>query len=517
MKFIKICNKGTSPRRALEVLGFGFAKNNAKESIGIFETGFKIASTMALRLGIKVAFSSADDRGPYMLTFGVTVETVSNGKETKTLSKLRYIYDDGTFFDSGRGLEAFKGWQAVLNNEKNTAYPIVREGVANARDEDPNYTIEYDVPKIEQAPAGYSALYIEQTKEVLVVLRDSPEKYFKFRGAKPIFEAPGIGAVYAKTPNRTRFFVCGYLASTEFTGIWQTLFDYDIYDRTIFGEYRGIKNRLAYFKKAGELLTNIKDEAFVMAVLKHCVKNPKAYELVFLKEVKDFPQEFKDICLKFWQTYPDFGEEAVLATGKEEVDRRAEHFGFKVVSPRREILLDLFKKAGIPDSAQAAKSRLNIVTYRRLTPEERKKVKEALVYFCGMKYFRDNLGTVQIGAFKDIDNPKEEFFGLAIGNKIYLNEKLLRGEMVDKDGYELPRTINHELAHYISGAGDLTQKFEDVADKNMFLVMWYLKKSLDRLRTDNVKVSEVCDDFVDDTEIDFFDIEETGENAKDKK
>jgi len=511
MKFVAIKNKGAVSRRCLELIGLGFDKDNPKEAIGRFKSGFKAATVLSLRLGIKVYAASTGEDDSFILNFDTFKEVFKNGNKQKMVSRVRYNYDNGRVFIPDWTVDAFSDWQGALICEKNKAYPILREYVANARDEDAGYSIEFDVEKINPAPLGYTIIYIEQTEEVLSVLKGSKDRYFKFMGAKPIVIIPDVGAIYSGSPGEARFFACGYLvAANPCTS--KPFFDYDIYDQDIFSENRGIKNRLEYFKKTGRLIMAIKDRSLIKVILLHCIANSDAYERSFLCEADLMPDDFKNFCLKFWEEGPEYGKTAVLASGNSDYDRYAEYIGYKVISFVDGRLSEIFKKAGVPDMEQIIKDRNSKIKFRRFSEEEKKKVRDACRLFFRFKYYKENLEKVLLGVFADSTAaaPKK-FYGITEDFlKIYFNEKLLDGTIKGEDDFEVPRTLLHEIIHCVSRAADLTSEFQGTADRISFMNLWYANEALDALEGEGIKLSEVCGEFVDDEEEpDFTEVEES--------
>ncbi len=497
-KYVKITNSGPAQRECLEYFGLGTEKSNKEQSIGKFTTGFKMAVISATRLGMEIIVSSADETDSFILKFEIAEISVRNGKTARKDETIVYKYSDGEIFKPGIALSAFKEWDGALLMEKNKAYPIVREFVANARDEDPDFKIEFDVSDIRQALLGKTVVYIEQTEEVIDALKNYSSRYFKFLGNdQPILKIPGEGAIYPRSSfSDRRFFACGCLICAE-TISNAVLYEYDIYDRDIFNESRGIKSRTEYFRKAGDLILRA-DDCLLRTMLNNIFSKPDLFEATFLGHAGNIPEKIKEACREVFFEHPDFGKNAVLSSNSKN-DVYAEGAGFKVIQNFHR-LHGFFKKIGIKTSREIMEESFKAAKFRGPTEEERLQIKRAVLkYFWRINQYRKDLLSFPLLTFVEAE---------AAGKTCYVTgwapnyDTIALRDVVYKDAFSLVKTMEHEFCHCVSKFHDSELGFMNWRDWFVTNLLFSLSEALEKLEKCGIKPSEVSGAFRDIEECD---------------
>jgi len=492
-EYVKIINKGPVHRLFLEIIGLGTKRGRPNNgiSVGQWKSGFKLATPAALRLGINVVASSTDEIGPYILRFELLpIGLVQKGKVLDD-ELIRYVYSDGTFKDMTISINAFPEFDKPIGDDDNPAYPVLREYIANARDEDVDYGIETNVTKIEQAPRGFTVVYIEQTREILGMLDVLSPRYFKFFDEIPLLRVPELGAIYPKSEKgKTRFFNHGYLVGCEegedFGG---TCFDYDVFGKDIVNEMRWIKDKHLFDKRLAKLFCHIEDYAILKAVIDFAVENTFAYEnTVFgLVEKEDMSENFKQLCRQVWTD--KFGKGAYLKCGKPYIDANAESLGLKLASAGYYVN-EFFKKAGIMTTEGALQDRLRQMSIREPDANERARIYNVIrQYLLRINFYRE---LVQKYPIKIMRDPNAIAAGLA--NRF--EEICIEESRLKEDDLEILLIYLHELRHCRSKLTDADfRKFMMQADHEIRYLLALLKIALDALEKQGIKPSDICEAF----------------------
>lgn len=497
--YVKITNNGPVQRECLEFLGLGTTKGNKGQSIGKFTTGFKMAIISATRLGMEVAVSSAGEADSFILNFETVDVDIRDGDAIKKEKLIVYKYSDGKIFKPGISLSAFKEWGRALIDEENKAYPIVREFIANARDEDPDFKIEFDVSDIEQAPFGKTVVYVEQTPEVLDVLKNFSACYFKFlNDENPVLEIPGAGAIYPRSSLvERRFFARGYLVCTEKLYV-NMLYEYDIDDADIFSESRGIKNRMEYFRKAAALILRA-DDFFLRTALNNIFSDPDLCEATFLQYAEDTSEDIREVCREVFSGHPDFGPKAILSGNSGKDDAYAEGLGYKIIRESHK-LHGFFEKIGIRTIREIMGELYKAAKFRPPTEEERLEAKRVILkYLWRIRYYRENLlnfplltfvgSESSVGLYK-IKGWAPDYSAIALRDGVY------------KSIFSLVKVLDHELCHCVSRFHDSDAGFINWRDWLVAYLLFSLSAAHDKLEELGVKLPEVDKDFYDIEECD---------------
>lgn len=492
--YVKIENAGATNRRSFEVFGFGESKRNTKDAIGKFRSGAKIAAAMAQRLGLEIIITSAPEDGAYVLEFETYEEKVVTHLGVKTEKMLLYKYSDGRVFEPSVALSAFYDWNWHLGyDKKSEVYSVLREFLANARDEDPDYNMEFGVSEITPAKKGRTAVYIEQTPEVLDILCFNPDPFFKFLGEPPILEIPGAGAIYPKAnPEEMRFFACGYLISCDKV-VFESLYDYDIYDGDLFTEQRSLKDRERYFGGMAKIIAGMDESSFDIldSIIQYACETDICYEHHALRNITESSEDFKKMCLRIWRNL--HGEKAVLSSGDSLDDADVKGFHRKIISLPI-YMGPFFQRMGIKDSREERKKIGASFVARPPAPEEYKRFENIYDrYLRRVKYYR-GVKDCPWEVFEDLSDMPAAGFALNY-EKIAVN----KNEFNDKSDANFLKTVLHEFRHVISKKPDHDFRgFMKFADIEITYLIILLSVTLDALEKMGVKLSELCPEFVDE-------------------
>lgn len=472
-KHVKITNKGTVNRLLLEIIGLGTKQGRHDDVliVGQYHSGFKLATPAAIRMGMEVVAASSDVIGPYVLNFATKKISLVQDGETIGAELLCYNYSDGREVCLSIALTAFPQWERAIGDDGNRVYPILREYIANARDEDRNYALEFGATDIAEPPAGYTAVYLEETEDTDTVLKKYPDRYFKFMGAVPLFAVPDAGAIYPKSSKDIRFFNQGYLVGCkEGEYLSEALYDYDVCGKDIVNEIRTIRDQDVYDRRVAELFTRIRNKLLLRKIIDFVHGNLLSYEAGIFKWIKrsEAPEEFKALCREIWKD--KFGEMSVISCGKGSIDSEAKDIlGLNVVAVPYD-LREFFKSIGIKDSEQRMKEFLADLGERPLNEDERKLIegiKEK--YFNELDYYRRVAAQYSVAVLID----KFQFLsGRAPGCKrVLMSEKYLN----EADEHALLETYLHELRHCITGLHDTSRDFGKTADFEIVYLLEYAR------------------------------------------
>ncbi|MFH1193591.1 MAG: hypothetical protein V1661_01195 [bacterium] len=494
-RYIKISNRGMVNRLFLEVIGLGNKRQKKTEdgvSIGQFHSGFKLATPSALSLGLDVVISSSDSHGPFVLGFETKeINIVHNGQEI--IDKLIcYKYSDGNPLALPVALSAFPDWGKPLGDDSSNFYNIFREYIANARDEDVDFTIEEAVTDIVQAPAGRTALYIEENGEILELLRNSAP-YFKFLSSSPpIFNAPGTGAIYPKsTPGFIRLFNQGYLVSCQKEdGLLRIcLYDYDAVGKELVAETRVLKNQEVFDDKIAKLFSRITDRELLERLVVFAAENIFSYEAKIFARLKkeDISAEFCVLCLDIWKKH--YGENALLASGDAVWDIEAKNLlRCSVVKPGHH-MVDFFKQLGILDAKEALRMLLDTMKFRNLTPEENQRVEDIISDYLDCLDYYANIRQYNIEALES-----EKFRGYTANS--YSTIAIATHLFKEADEGVL-RTLTHEFRHCETQVSDSNFRvFMKRADEEIVYLLINIKMLADELRKMGVDPKTVSPNFI---------------------
>ncbi len=214
--YVMFQNVGATDFYALYLVGFT-DKAGDPNSIGMFGSGFKLAVTAALRLGIDVAVYLGRDK----VTFKKAVRQVK-GEEVEQLVFVRETPEGET-----RELDTNLTLGYGAKDWKNP-WVIFREMLANCRDADPRgYEVVAGVEP--RGREGFTRVFVEATEEILEIYRNMDYYFKEERHAMFVCEE---GRVYPKcAPEGNTYFYCKgmYVLTTRDT----SLFDLDLHHMPI--------------------------------------------------------------------------------------------------------------------------------------------------------------------------------------------------------------------------------------------------------------------------------------------
>ena len=489
MGYIKIVNKGIVHRRRLEILGISIKQkleDKLETIIGQFGSGFKMAVVVALRLNLKVAIASFDEYGPYILTFKKKRETIPYHNNVEKVYIIVYSYSDTGDRDTGISLTAFPKWTSSIG-EANPYYPIVREFLTNARDEDDFFTIVRG-QNICYADPGQTVVYIESNIDIenIILNRD---RYFKFfYTTDAIFKISGIGAIYKKTSqDETRLFVQGCLARVS--SKISSIFDYDIEDQSVLSEERSIGNYQRFKELVAKMIMSIDDLAFIESIIKEAYRDEFSFEASVIAYIKknDISKNMQAILVNIWNKM--FGVKSVLNFSDNIYNIEAEKLlGYKNIFIHNPLYL-LFRFAGILNSKELVEKCVGNIENREMTEEESNIVSQIInSYLSHIKKIIDELKKYPIKTSIDrlkISGGLSDYSSIQIEESMYRNN---RGEIL--------AVLLHELRHCRSKLHDTDYRaFLKIAEEETILVLIMLRQALAKLKELGVNPADISDLF----------------------
>lgn len=450
-RYIKITNQGTTPRDFLKIIGVGGKDDRAGDNsvFGQFKSGYKIASIIALRRGLTIAASSTDDEGRYALTYITQSKTIKhNGKEI-IIQKICYWHSDGKdewIEESSFALEAFPKWLDAAGDDNSETYPILRELIANARDEDKDFRCETGIERLQMAPPGQTVVYMEETNDALRVLGPDVDRYFKFFGASPLFEVSGVGAIYPKSaPNEIRFFNRGYLIGCrKHDELFHTsCFDYDIFAGDLLSEEKVLreKDKGKYSSHLAHVFLSIRDKDLLRQMIESAFES-SSYELEIIRFANcagNLPADFAALCREIW--VEKFGPKAILSSDNVNHNNEAANLlQFSVIN-LYDSLKNFFKKAGIEDVSQKIASFNRGLKECSPTSSEQEKIDRIrATYLDGHLYYRELAEKYPVTVLLDES-------GVAAGVALDYNRCAITETVIAKSDAEFLLSLVHELRH----------------------------------------------------------------------
>ncbi len=205
--YVMFQNAGATDFYALYLVGFT-DKTGDPNSIGMFGSGFKLAVTAALRLGIDLIVYLGRDK--------VTFKTATRSVKGEDIEQLVFVREspDGEVKELDTNLTlgyGAKDWKK--------AWVVFREMLANCRDADPRgYEVVAGVEP--RGREGFTRVFIEATEEVMEIYRNM-DSYFK-EERNATFSCDE-GRVYPKcAPDGYTYFYCKgmYVLMTRETSLY---------------------------------------------------------------------------------------------------------------------------------------------------------------------------------------------------------------------------------------------------------------------------------------------------------
>ena len=325
--FLKIKNQGTVGRKFYELIGASNKRNRMSDPnvIGNKGSGAKLAVVPLLRLGLDVAVSSSDSDGEYILRY----DTQEVDLGSRKASQIIFDYGAGNRFPSQLTLEAFRDWDRPIGDDDMKVFKALREYIANAWDEDKNFTVEF-VDVIVQASPGTSVAYLTATDEVRHILEHLP-RYFKLlTKEKPRF-ATHTGAILSKSePGVTRLFSQGVLVDCKKLH-YTSVFDYSLDDKWLLSEERVIREWSDYQGAVGSLWFHINDITLIRELMGAIFSSEDDGRLE-RAAIGSFKTPWSDNSVLWLQAWRElFGEKALIGVGVVQTDQTARDTGWIVV------------------------------------------------------------------------------------------------------------------------------------------------------------------------------------------
>lgn len=479
MKFLKVVNKGTVHRKLLELIGFSTKRDELDNLaiIGSKGSGAKLLVPAALRLGLQVFVCSSDEEGPYVLKYGT--KKIKIGQ--REVQQVYFVYGKDTAIPAQLVLESFSDWDKPIGSDNVKEFKIIREILINARDADPEFC--WDIVESEEPGYSYKSeettVFVSLTEGVAEIIRNNPERYFKFLGAEPLHSVSAVGGIYSKSSPVTRIFILGVLAECKLGDIFDvSLLDYSIDDKNLLSEERTITNETELRKKIGTLLTSTGSVSFAKELIRGILAGKAYYENSCLSYLpQDFPDERLENFRVAWAEMEEFGEKAIVSdTASLSIEEAkllnedAKYHGYNVINIVCGGLRQLLCKAGIKKVTDVATRRMAQDTITRVTPtdEENETLEQALSI---LKYYFPTAENFPVGAFVTND-PKAKWDGLAGTGETRFKEMLVNRNAFSKGVAYVLEILVHEFRHCISEATDCTIEFEKQADRDQVVIMF---------------------------------------------
>lgn len=371
MQYLKIRNRGATPRGAFEYIGFTTKRDSDdRHTVGVKGSGAKFAAIAALRRNIPLWITSFDEQGSYTLTHKSKEERLGG----QTVHRIIYSYVSGAEVYTNLLLDSFHDWDKPVGKDGNDCYPILREFVANAYDADREFTIRVvddQSPNFVAAREGETIVYIAHRPEFEAVLNE-PNRYFKFvTKVQPLFSLPGVGDIYPKSDSkRTRIFVRGVLRHCG--EVSPSAFDYSIQDRSAVSEEGLLRmDTGAVYKQLALLVAALDDAEVAKAIIVSALSDNYPAEAAMLgyADGLQLAEKVKEAFRKAWGL---FGETAVVGGESLEADGYAEALGWRVIPVHASAVRGFLKKCGITcakDLATVDKDEIVEIPLDNLPPE----------------------------------------------------------------------------------------------------------------------------------------------------
>lgn len=471
MKYLKISNRGTLNRKYLELIGFTTKRERAGDPsvIGTFGSGTKFSAVAALRLGLRVAITSTDYLGRYVLRFEPKEIDVSGRKVQQIHLRYSLVGSDGKVYESCHPwcmtIDAFKDWDEPIGSDDKRGFKCLREFICNAKDEDPDFRLEL-AERLTFASPGETSVFIAYEGDVRKILDESP-KYFKFLSGDlcpsytlPLRSVPGIGDIYPRSDNsRTRIFVLGVMIDCSDDVCRSSVHDYSLYDKALVSEERIVKNQVKLMSEIGKLLACVDDADTATALLAAAHAGLANLERSALGQIRSLGAPQLAVWLEAVTRV--FGDGICIATQNTQVDNDAEQiYGYKIVAVHYELRYFL-QILGIPLSSEVVpeKPEHEFVRYSELDIESQVRFIRAYRVFA--EHFPERAG-VPIAFYLPSGEDAKKFAGFAFENRevwIAVKTATTLGSV-----RKLFETLVHESRHIATGAGDYDRAFVNAAD-----------------------------------------------------
>lgn len=474
--YLKISNRGCLHRDEVRLIGFSAKADKAanRNKIGQFGTGTAYATIAALRLGLEVAITSTDTLGRFFIRFEIEDLDMGGGKKTREVY-LHYwgLGEDGEVIDVRRlpwnvDLAAFRDWDKPIGDDDARTFKILREFICNARDEDANFSVD-TAEEQAFAPEGGTEVYIEYTDELDGIVRN-PGRYFKFLAPNEgRLVVPGIGFVTTKSqPDMTRLFVQGVLVSCSTKTVFDnSILDYSLDDKGLVSEDRTIKRAGDFRRALGRLITGIRQENIIRAVIRNAINQSMSPEREALVTVFTMDEPAKSVWLKVLRGIYEW-DDLCIASGNVQTDEDARQIYRHLPITVDSDLARFFNKAlGIPFAKDIAppKPEVSLLRFRDFSAESRQRFMAAFRIFA--KYFPERaLFPVTFFLAKTEREKKNIGAYAGVGDAIFKEIWIKAKSETDLPSFwELLWLLVHESRHCITRAGDYDRPFVKEAQR----------------------------------------------------
>lgn len=214
--YVMFQNAGAADFFALFLVGFT-DKAGDPNCIGMFGSGFKLAVTAALRLGIGLTLYLDRDK--------VTFKTASRKVKGEDVEQLVFVRETPEGVQEEHATNLTLGYGA---KDWKKPWVVFREMLANCRDADPRgYEVVAGVEP--RGREGFTRVFVEATEEIMEIYRNMDSFFKEERSATFVCDD---GRVYPKcAPEGHTYFYCKgmYVLSTRD----HSLYDLDLYHMPI--------------------------------------------------------------------------------------------------------------------------------------------------------------------------------------------------------------------------------------------------------------------------------------------
>ena len=453
-KYIKIANEsGFVSRIALEKLGLS-TKRNDPDTIGQFGSGIKYAPIAALRMGLNWVFTGEDEKGPYILKYGVENE---DGVDC-------IFYDYGDYEKSS----SFTVDAGVLSWEN--PFQIYREAIANAMDE--AYTSDGDWYRsiVEEKDVvhnkGEFAVYITASPLMMAIYNDH-DKYFLENRESVYEKKSSYASVKFYKPYNKQMHVYSKQVMVYENEDHQSMFDYEIQNLKL-NEMRTVSDEFSMQFKIAESVCECND----INIAKDMIKMSNSDKAYFEFELSTSFHDINSTWLDAWLDLYD--ENCIMITLEQSLNQayvsfiKEKGFSFQIMSSS--FFFAILKKAKVKTIDDIAGEAINFEIDNDINryPKLIKAIEIAARYEPGLLQLEK-----PIACF--VPKQTEHYLGVVINPNTKDKQILIdKNHASNGELNELVATIIHEYDHYETGNtdGDIAgRKFRDLADRRIGKLM----------------------------------------------
>jgi hypothetical protein len=452
-KFIKITNKSDGVSRiALEKLGLS-TKRNDPSTIGQFGSGIKYAPIAALRMGLEWYFTGHDDKGSYVLTYGVEKE---DGVDC-----IVYNYGDYTK-PSSFTLEA-----GVLSWEDK--FQIYREAIANAMDEAKTTKTEWTRSivgrdKIKSVDGEFS-VFITASPDMIKIF-DEHDGYFLDQ-RKPLYVKntgyPKVSIYEPHAPNQGVGIYCKSVLVYD-SDEYHCLFDYEL-DTVPLNEQRTVSSVHAMNYMIARGIAGCNDERVINKLLTESSKLKDYFEFISIQPTDFMNFDSHEQWLYQWNEI--YGEDTIVLSVKEssrnEVNAFLKTRGIKFVIHVDNVYY-ICKNAGVKTLEDVADTSLEYDI-----DDDISKYPKLVQAMSIVEKYEPRIKNVPKGVSVFTSKQNSFVYGLLTGKTDDTKHILIEKNHAENGSIqEIIATLIHECDHFIYNVGDgsdpVAREFRNLAD-----------------------------------------------------